>query len=146
VDAEIAGGLRPMSPEQASLLLSAVLGRHAAPIDRLLARCSASDGKSWSAGVLASGNIETTSLEGCRAMKDQAKADLAAPSEEGHDPAAFLRYLHAIAAAIDVHGTTISSAAPTEVASGLAATAPHLTEPWRDMFLRSAGRIRSQVV
>jgi len=146
VDTDIVGGLRPMSPEQASQLLSAVLGRHAAPIDRLLARCSASDGKSWSSGVLASASIETTSLEGCRALKDQAKADLAALSEEGHDPAAFLRYLHAIAAASDVHGTTISSAAPTEVASGLAATAPHLAEPWCDIFLRAAQRMRGQVV
>lgn len=146
MDTDIVGGLRPMSPEQASQLLSAVLGRHAAPIDRLLARCSASDGKSWSSGVLASASIETTSLEGCRALKDQAKADLAALSEEGHDPAAFLRYLHAIAAASDVHGTTISSAAPTEVASGLAATAPHLAEPWCDIFLRAAQRMRGQVV
>jgi len=146
VDTDIVGGLRPMSPEQASQLLSAVLGRHAAPIDRLLARCSASDGKSWSSGVLASASIETTSLEGCRALKDQAKADLAALSEEGHDPAAFLRYLHAIAAASDVHGTTISSAAPTEVARGLAATAPHLAEPWCDIFLRAAQRMRGQVV
>jgi len=79
-------------------------------------------------------------------MKDRAKADLAAPSDEGHCPAAFLRYLHAIAAAIDVHDTTISSAAPTEVASGLAAAATHLTEPWSAMFMRAAGRIRSQVV
>lgn len=146
MDTDIVGGLRPMSPEQASQLLSAVLGRHAAPIDRLLARCSASDGKSWSSGVLASASIETTSLEGCRALKDQAKADLAALSEEGHDPAAFLRYLHAIAAASDVHGTTISSAAPTEVARGLAATAPHLAEPWCDIFLRAAQRMRGQVV
>lgn len=135
-------GCRPISPQQAAQLLSAVLGRHAPPLDRLLARCAAADGTSWSSEVLGSLQGETTSLEACCALKDRAKEALSQLSEEGHDPAAFLRYLCAIAAAADMFDTTISSAAPDELARGLASVAPRLSKPWHSMFLRAAQRIR----
>lgn len=146
MNADASRALPPMSAQQASQLLSAVLGRQASPLDRLLARCGASDGGVWSSHVLQSHDRKTKTLDGCRALKDEAKVVLASPSEEGHDPASFLCYLLAIAAASDLHGTTISSAAPLEVVGGLTALAPFLPAPWSDMFLRAAQRIRDQVV
>lgn len=146
MDPDAMDTVQPMSPAQASQLLSAVLGRHATPLDRLLARCAALDGTSWTSEVLRSLDSETESVEGCRGLKDRAKALIAEPSEEGHDPAAFLSYLYSIAVACDTHGVMISTAAPEEVARGLASAALHLDTTWREIFLRAAARIRSQVV
>lgn len=134
---------RPMSREHASQLLSAVLGQQAPPLDRLLSRCLAQDGRSWSAAFLRALDSKTKTIADCQALKEHAKADLARPSDEGHDPAAFLQYLYAIAAARDLHGMTISSANPGELASGLSTVASYLDEPFQSMFRRAAAQIYS---
>ncbi len=146
MNADASRAFPPMSPQQAAQLLSAVLGRQASPLDRLLARCGASDGSVWSSNVLRSQDGKTGSLDGCLALKEEAKAVLASSSEEGADPALFLCYMLAIAAASDLHGRTISSAAPLDVVGGLTAIAPLLPAPWSGMFLRAAQRMRDQVV
>jgi len=130
-----------MSRQHASQLLSAVLGQHAPPLDRLLARCLSQDGRSWSLTLLRALESKTKTVADCQALKERAKADLARPSDEGHDPATFLQYLYAIAVARDLHQETISSASPADVASGLSTVASYLDEPFQSMFRRAAAQI-----
>ncbi len=125
-------------------LFCAILGPNAHPIDRLAARCAASDGAHWSSQVLAAFVTIPKSIESWIAWKDVAKSGIRESDLHAGDPlalAAFLQYLCAIAGALAFDGTVITKTSGVEIRRALNVIGPLMEPRWQDVFLRALVRL-----
>lgn len=132
------------SPAVAMRLFCAILGPNAHPIDRLAARCAASDGAHWSSQVLAAFVTVPKSIESWIAWKDVAKSGIRESDLHTGDPlalAAFLQYLCAIAGALAFDGTVITKTSGVDIRRALNVIGPLMEPRWQDIFLRALVRL-----
>jgi len=132
------------SPAVAMRLFCAILGPNAHPIDRLAARCAASDGEQWSRQVLAAFVPVPKSIESWIAWKDVAKTGIRESDLHAGDPlalAAFLQYLCAIAGALAFDGTVITKTSVFEIRRALNVIGPLIEPRWQDIFCRARVRL-----
>ena len=125
-------------------LFCAILGPNAHPIDRLAARCAASDGAQWSSQVLAAFVTVPKSIESWIAWKDIAKTGIRESDLHAGDPlalAAFLQYLCAIAGALAFDGTVITKTSAVEIRRALNVIGPLIEPRWQDIFRRARVRL-----
>jgi len=125
-------------------LFCAILGPNAHPIDRLAARCAASDGAQWSSQVLAAFVTVPKSIESWIAWKDMAKTGIRESDLHAGDPlalAAFLQYLCAIAGALAFDGTVITKTSAVEIRRALNVIGPLIEPRWQDIFRRARVRL-----
>ena len=125
-------------------LFCAILGPNAHPIDRLAARCAASDGAHWSSQVLAAFVTVPKSIESWIAWKDMAKTGIRESDLHTGDPlalAAFLQYLCAIAGALAFDGTVITKTSAVEIRRALNVIGPLIEPRWQDIFRRARVRL-----
>ena len=125
-------------------LFCAILGPNAHPIDRLAARCAASDGAQWSSQVLAAFVPVPKSIESWITWKDMAKTGIRESDLHAGDPlalAAFLQYLCAIAGALAFDGTVITKTSAVEIRRALNVVGPLIEPRWQDTFRRARVRL-----
>jgi hypothetical protein len=125
-------------------LFCAILGPNAHPIDRLAARCAASDGAQWSSQVLAAFVPVPKSIEIWITWKDMAKTGIRESDLHAGDPlalAAFLQYLCAIAGALAFDGTVITKTSAVEIRRALNVVGPLIEPRWQDTFRRARVRL-----
>lgn len=125
-------------------LFCAILGPNAHPIDRLAARCAASDGAQWSSQVLAAFVPVPKSIEIWITWKDMAKTGIRESDLHAGDPlalAAFLQYLCAIAGALAFDGTVITKTSAVEIRRALNVVGPLIEPRWQDIFRRARVRL-----
>ncbi len=125
-------------------LFCAILGPNAHPIDRLAARCTASDGAQWSSQVLAAFVPVPKSIESWITWKDMAKTGIRESDLHAGDPlalAAFLQYLCAIAGALAFDGTVITKTSAVEIRRALNVVGPLIEPRWQDTFRRARVRL-----
>jgi len=125
-------------------LFCAILGPNVHPIDRLAARCAASDGEQWSSQVLAAFVPVPKSIESWIAWKDVAKTGIRESDLHAGDPlalAAFLQYLCAIAGALAFDGTVITKTSVFEIRRALNVIGPLIEPRWQDIFCRARVRL-----
>ena len=125
-------------------LFCAILGPNAHPIDRLAARCAASDGTLWSSQVLAAFVTVPKSIESWIAWKDMAKSGIRESDLHTGDPlalAAFLQYLCAIAGALAFDGTVITKTSAVEIRRALNVIGPLIELRWQDIYRRAHVRL-----
>ena len=125
-------------------LFCAILGPNAHPIDRLAARCAASDGAQWSSQVLAAFVPVPKSIEIWITWKDMAKTGIRESDLHAGDPlalAAFLQYLCAIAGALAFDGTVITKTSAVEIRRALNVIGPLIEPRWQDIFRRARVRL-----
>ncbi len=125
-------------------LFCAILGPNAHPIDRLAARCAASDGAQWSSQVLAAFVPVPKSIEIWITWKDMAKTGIRESDLHAGDPlalAAFLQYLCAIAGALAFDGTVITTTSAVEIRRALNVIGPLIEPRWQDIFRRALVRL-----
>ena len=132
------------SPAVAMRLFCAILGSNAHPIDRLAARCAASDGALWSSQALAAFVPVPKSIESWITWKDMAKTGIRESDLHAGDPlalAAFLQYLCAIAGALAFDGTVITKTSAVEIRRALNVIGPLIEPRWQDIFRRALVRL-----
>jgi hypothetical protein len=125
-------------------LFCAILGPNAHPIDRLAARCAASDGAQWSSQVLAAFVPVPKSIEIWITWKDMAKTGIRESDLHAGDPlalATFLQYLCAIAGALAFDGTVITKTSAVEIRRALNVIGPLIEPRWQDIFRRARVRL-----
>ena len=125
-------------------LFCAILGPNAHPIDRLAARCAASDGAQWSSQVLAAFVPVPKSIESWITWKDMAKTGIRESDLHAGYPlalAAFLQYLCAIAGALAFDGTVITKTSAVEIRRALNVVGPLIEPRWQDIFRRARVRL-----
>ncbi len=125
-------------------LFCAILGPNAHPIDRLAARCAASDGAQWSSQVLAAFVPVPKSIEIWITWKDMAKTGIRESDLHAGDPlalAAFLQYLCAIAGALAFDGTVITKTSAVEIRRAFNVIGPLIEPRWQDIFRRALVRL-----
>ena len=125
-------------------LFCAILGPNAHPIDRLAARCAASDGAQWSSQVLAAFVPVPKSIENWITWKDMAKTGIRESDLHTGDPlalAAFLQYLCAIVGALAFDGTVITKTSAVEIRRALNVIGPLIELRWQDIFRRARVRL-----
>ena len=125
-------------------LFCAILGPNAHPIDRLAARCAASDGAQWSSQVLAAFVPVPKSIENWITWKDMAKTGIRESDLHAGDPlalAAFLQYLCAIVGALAFDGTVITKTSAVEIRRALNVIGPLIEPRWQDIFRRARIRL-----
>ena len=125
-------------------LFCAILGPNAHPIDRLAARCAASDGAQWSSQVLAAFVPVPKSIENWITWKDMAKTGIRESDLHTGDPlalAAFLQYLCAIVGALAFDGTVITKTSAVEIRRALNVVGPLIEPRWQDTFRRARVRL-----
>ena len=125
-------------------LFCAILGPNAHPIDRLAARCAASDGAQWSSQVLAAFVPVPKSIESWITWKDMAKTGIRESDLHAGDPlalAAFLQYLCAIVGALAFDGTVITKTSAVEIRRALNVIGPLIEPRWQDIFRRARVRL-----
>ena len=125
-------------------LFCAILGPNAHPIDRLAARCAASDGAQWSSQVLAAFVPVPKSIENWITWKDMAKTGIRESDLHTGDPlalAAFLQYLCAIVGALAFDGTVITKTSAVEIRRALNVIGPLIEPRWQDIFRRALVRL-----
>ncbi len=142
-------GLTAIGPEQASRMLRVGLAGPERPIDRLLDRLSDDDGAAWLRDVLSDGALaildsvvaarrdRTVTVEALTTLKEQCKSAVVGRRDPEASLRAMVGYFFAIAAAIAVFGTIISSRGADELEPILTDLASVTPPDWSSVFERA---------